>query len=73
MSDPDTDPDAPPPGHHGEVNCYSCGQPGYLMEFDEVRGFLIAHPGRMFPCRAPAEPPEAPAGELVVPVEISEN
>lgn len=35
-----------------EVTCAVCAQPGVLVDMDE-RGFLIRHPARVFPCRAP--------------------
>lgn len=48
---PDPDDDRPP-GAIGEVTCAVCGCPGWLMDANQ-RGFRIAHPGRLFCCRAP--------------------
>lgn len=41
-----------PPGNQGVVRCAVCGALGWLMEQNE-RGYLILHPRRYFPCRAP--------------------
>lgn len=72
-SELDPDDYSGPPGHHGEVPCVVCGKPGYLMELDPEKGFLIAHRYSTFSCRAAPFPPGVVDGELVVPVEISEN
>jgi hypothetical protein len=34
------------------VTCAVCRQPGRLTDMND-KGFLIVHPGRFFPCRAP--------------------
>jgi hypothetical protein len=44
-----------------EVVCASCGDWGVLREADPIRGFLIEHTNRRWPCRVPYNPkgPEA--------------